>query len=123
MDANLQYIRYQFAEINKILVENILLLEPCEELSYEIVFRPNSINCLDCGLFYGYSLEENSEVDFALLHCVDESIYSYLTKDQKRKLSSYKLYFGELLSNEIKIHYNSMTVSDSNWYHIWLRAL
>lgn len=95
------------AEINKILFENILLLEPCEEISYHIIFRPESINCLECGLFYFYSLEENSEVDLSLLHCVDDSIYTYLTEDQKKKLKRYKFFSGELLSNEIKLHFSS----------------
>lgn len=95
------------AEINKILFENILLLEPCEEVSYQIIFRPESINCLECDLFYFYSLEENSEVDLSLLHCVDDCIYTYLTEDQKKKLKRYKFFSGELLSNEIKLHYSS----------------
>ncbi|QFG53510.1 hypothetical protein [Chryseobacterium sp.] len=102
----------KFAEMNKTLSENIVLLNPKEEISWSIFFRPSSLDCLDCDLYFFYMLKEDSDLDFALLHCVDDSIYTYLTEDQKSKLSGYKLYSGELLSNEIKIHYNSMTVPD-----------
>lgn len=53
-------------------------------------------------LYYYYHIEHNKQYNVSLSFNIDECVYNYLTKDQRDRLRTYKLFTGKIESNIIQ---------------------
>lgn len=94
----------KLAEQNYNIVNSLIVLKPRTNFSCEIFVDLYTIKRSDVSLNYdSYLLSPNNEYNFSSVICIDKKVYSYLTKNQKRKFKKYKFFSGSIESNKILI--------------------
>lgn len=87
------------AKKNMYLFNNIIFLQPGERLSFQKTFDFLDFNNTD--YYYNlYFLQPEIQYILRLKYSINKKIYLNLTTEQKVKLKGYKLFCGDLLSNE-----------------------
>ncbi|WP_123905653.1 hypothetical protein [Chryseobacterium sp. ERMR1:04] len=87
------------AKRNFYLMNNLLLLKPKENISYNIELDINEILRSDLSTTYDYYILGFNNYSLSLDMCINKNIYLDLTKSQKIKLKKYKLFSGLIKSN------------------------
>ncbi|MDQ1857414.1 hypothetical protein [Chryseobacterium sp. WLY505] len=96
----LNKVSKEWAEINQYLLANLILLNPKQEYSFEIYFNPLKYNYSELyKSSYSYPIETNKIYQFWLRICINNSIYQYLTKNQKDRFKNYIFFSGKIDSN------------------------
>ncbi|MCQ4142713.1 hypothetical protein [Chryseobacterium sp. EO14] len=97
---------YSKAMTNLYIINNIVLLQPKQNFSYEIQLDISEIKYSRFSALHDeYPLEANNNYHLSLAICVDKDIYGYLTSAQIKKLKKYNLFTGKIESNEIEVKY------------------
>lgn len=87
------------AQKNFYLMNNMLMLKPKENVSYNIELDVNEILRSDLSTTYDYYILGFNNYSLSLDICIEKNIYLDLTKAQKIKLKKYKLFNGNIKSN------------------------
>ncbi|MDH6252580.1 hypothetical protein M2347_002307 [Chryseobacterium sp. H1D6B] len=87
------------AEKNKYFFENLIFLKPRQTLVFKRELDPNLFNQdKNLILFNTYYLQPEKQYMFSLFHCVDKNSYNSLTDQQKRELTGYRFFTGNIES-------------------------
>ncbi len=85
---------------NKFLFTNFILIKSKQEFAYQKYFSPNNFNLNTIsGTYDYYNLSPKDQYKFFIKYCIDEKVYKYLSKNQKKKLNGYKPFVGNLERN------------------------
>lgn len=97
---------YSKAMANLYLINNIILMQPKQNFSYEIQLDISEIKYSKFSALHDkYSLEDNNNYNLSLAICIDKNVYDYLTVTQIKKLKKYNLFTGRVESNKVVIKY------------------
>ncbi len=100
------------AEKNKYFFESIILLNPRQAIEFKAELDPNLFNQDEnLILFNTYYLQPEKQYLFSLYHCIDVKSYQVLTHRQKKELYGYRLFSGNIKSQEIQY---SFTEGETN---------
>jgi len=87
------------AEKNMYLFNNLKVLQPGEELSFQKTFDFLTFNDNN-GYYNLYFLYPEKKYKLALKYVIEKEIYSNLTMTQKDVYKNYKFFSGDVISNE-----------------------
>lgn len=91
---------------NRYLFNHLLILKPNQKISFNKKFDHMKINEYPDIYYYDYyPLKENDSYEIFFKICIDESIYQFLTKEQKEQLKDYIFFKGKIESNKIEFKY------------------
>ncbi|WP_234111076.1 hypothetical protein [Chryseobacterium sp. R2A-55] len=81
---------------------HLIFLKPYEKYTFQVYFNPHEFYDSPNGISYWY-FETMKQVEYNLKVqiCINKLLYRELTKRQLKRLSNYKLFEGNLLSNDI----------------------
>lgn len=97
---------YSIGRTNFYIMNNMLLIQPKECFSYEIILDISQIKYSKVSALYDeYILKKGVTYEISLIFCIDENIYHYLTSSQIMKFKEYKLFTGKIESNRFRIKY------------------
>ncbi|MGH1516142.1 hypothetical protein [Chryseobacterium sp. JK1] len=89
-----------FMERNYYLSNHLVVIKSKDHINFKVSINFDNITNQK-NIYYYYPINWAEKNEGALSICVDPSIYHYLTKKQKQKLSAYKLFTGRIESNKV----------------------
>jgi hypothetical protein len=97
---------YSKAVTNLYLMNNIILMQPKQNFSYEIQLDISEIKYSKISALHDeYPLKIDEKYNLSLAICIDKQVYNYLTPSQIKKLKKYDLFTGKIESNKFEIRY------------------
>lgn len=91
---------FDYAKINSYIFNHLYFLKPGERVEHIFYFDLHNITNSKYLHSY-YHLENGKEYEISVSLTIEDCIYNYLTKEQKKKLIKYKLFTGIIESNTI----------------------
>lgn len=92
---------------NLYISENLILLEPKQKINIEMEMDIYNIRRGNTYFYNYYVLTNGKKYNLSVNVCVDKNIYNYLTEEQKKSLKKYKLFTGNLESNNLSYLHNN----------------
>jgi len=97
---------YSKAVTNLYLMDNIILLQPKQNFSYEIQLDISELKYSELSALHDeYPLKMDKNYNLSLAICIDKDVYNYLTPFQIKRLKKYNLFIGKIESNKFEIRY------------------
>ena len=93
---------FEDAKINYYIFNNLIRLKPGETIERTFYFDLHNITN-GKYMYYYYHIEDDKQYDISLSLSVKNCLYDYLTTAQKNSFHNYKLFIGEIESNNIRL--------------------